>query len=112
MLELLLGLTSTAVSMALLASVYGAVGLATGGLIALARQRQLPAQRAPTRVVLAWAAAGGLTLGALGFLIGFFGPLLLAPQANQGPLLGIFITGPAGAAVGGLAGLAAPRPRP
>lgn len=38
---------------------------------------------------------GGLALGALGFARGFFGPIILAPEANQGPLLGIFITGPA-----------------
>ena len=28
-----------------------------------------------------------------------------APEANQGPLLGIFITGPLGFIIGGLAGL-------
>ena len=37
-----------------------------------------------------------LLLGGIGFAAGFFGPMLLAPEANQGPLLGIFITGPAG----------------
>ncbi len=42
-----------------------------------------------------------LVLGVVGFVLGFFGPMLLAPQANQGPMLGIFITGP----VGFLAGL-------
>ena len=35
-----------------------------------------------------------LFIGLLGFSAGFFGPMILAPQANQGPLLGIFITGP------------------
>lgn len=39
-------------------------------------------------------------LGALGFVGGFFGPILLLPEANQGPLLGIFITGPLGFLVG------------
>ncbi|MCI0451698.1 MAG: hypothetical protein L0Z51_04805 [Candidatus Latescibacteria bacterium] len=38
--------------------------------------------------------------GAIAFAIGFFGPLLWAPDANQGPLLGIFITGPLGFFVG------------
>lgn len=47
---------------------------------------------------------GAVALGGLGFVAGFFGPMLFAPEANQGPLLGIFITGPAGAALGGLAG--------
>ncbi len=39
-------------------------------------------------------------LGAIAFAVGFFGPIIWAPDANQGPLLGIFITGPIGFAVG------------
>jgi len=35
------------------------------------------------------------------------GPMILAPKANQGPLLGIFITGPAGVLIGAVAGLVA-----
>lgn len=42
--------------------------------------------------VLLWA----FGLGGLGFVLGFFGPIIFAPEANQGPLLGIFITGPLG----------------
>jgi hypothetical protein len=38
----------------------------------------------------------GLALGAVGFIAGFFGPIALNPDANQGPLVGIFITGPGG----------------
>ena len=38
----------------------------------------------------------GLALGAVGFIAGFFGPIALNPEANQGPLVGIFITGPGG----------------
>lgn len=41
-----------------------------------------------------------LFLGAAGFAAGFFGPMLLVPEANQGPMLGIFITGPGGAVLG------------
>ena len=37
-----------------------------------------------------------LLFGAVGFLAGFLGPIVLNPEANQGPLLGIFITGPLG----------------
>lgn len=48
-----------------------------------------------------WVAA----LGATGFVAGFFGPIALNPDANQGPLLGIFITGPGGAIGGLIAGL-------
>src|SRR5436190_23638001 len=47
-------------------------------------------------------------LGPIGFIVGFVGPLLLAPDANQGPLLGFFVTGPAGFMVGLLAGWIAP----
>jgi hypothetical protein len=52
------------------------------------------------RPVLAHALRWALGLGALGFGLGFFGPILLTPEANQGPLLGIFITGPLGFLLG------------
>jgi hypothetical protein len=41
-----------------------------------------------------------LILGATGFAAGFFGPIIFAPDANQGPLVGIFISGPGGAILG------------
>src|SRR4051812_40133167 len=47
---------------------------------------------------------GAFVLGALGFSAGFFGPIILTPNANQGPLLGIFITGPLGFLLGALIG--------
>jgi preprotein translocase subunit Sss1 len=47
---------------------------------------------------------GGLIMGGIGFVGGFFGPLILTPDANQGPLLGIFITGPLGFMIGLLLG--------
>jgi len=37
-----------------------------------------------------------LISGVISFLLGFVGPMFLSPGANQGPLLGIFITGPLG----------------
>lgn len=46
-----------------------------------------------------------LTVGAIGFSAGFFGPMILAPEANQGPLLGILITGPLGFLAGLLWGV-------
>lgn len=52
--------------------------------------------RQRTGYALRWA----LGVGAVGFVLGFFGPMLLAPGANQGPMLGIFITGPLGFACG------------
>lgn len=47
---------------------------------------------------------GAVLIGGIGFSAGFFGPMILAPEANQGPMLGIFITGPAGVVIGGIAG--------
>ena len=47
---------------------------------------------------------GAIVLGGLGFAAGFFGPLIFIPDANQGPLLGIFITGPLGFLLGGIGG--------
>lgn len=37
-----------------------------------------------------------IIVGSITFAIGFFGPIMWAPEANQGPLLGIFYTGPLG----------------
>ena len=34
---------------------------------------------------------GGFIVGAVGFIVGFIGPIILDPSANQGPLLGILI---------------------
>jgi hypothetical protein len=44
-------------------------------------------------------------VGAVSFLAGFLGPIVLQPDANQGPLLGIFISGPLGFALGLVWGL-------
>jgi hypothetical protein len=49
---------------------------------------------------------GAAILGSIGFAAGFFGPMIFAPGANQGPMLGIFITGPGGALLGAVAGFA------
>jgi uncharacterized membrane protein YeaQ/YmgE (transglycosylase-associated protein family) len=65
-----------------------------------------PAQSLAVRAALApvWACVGALMLGVTGFLIGFFGPMKFQPWANQGPMVGIFFTGPAGLLLGGLVG--------
>lgn len=52
--------------------------------------------------VVLWAAV----VGGIGFAGGFFGPMIFAPSANQGPLLGIFITGPLGLLLGAIMGFA------
>ena len=49
---------------------------------------------------------GACLLGAVGFAAGFFGPIALNPEANQGPMLGLFITGPGGAVLGAMLGAA------
>jgi hypothetical protein len=50
---------------------------------------------------------GAAVLGAVGFAAGFFFPIILSAEANQGPLLGLFITGPGGALLGLVLGIAA-----
>lgn len=47
---------------------------------------------------------GALVTGGIGFIAGFFGPIIFAPGANQGPMLGIFITGPLGVLAGAIGG--------
>jgi hypothetical protein len=47
---------------------------------------------------------GAILVGGAGFSAGFFGPMIFDPGANQGPLLGIFITGPLGFLAGAVAG--------
>ena len=54
--------------------------------------------------LLAMTFSGALVIGAVGFVGGFFGPIIFAPEANQGPLLGLFITGPLGFLLGGAVG--------
>ncbi len=47
---------------------------------------------------------GGSILGGIGFAAGFAGPMLVGAGSPQGPLLGIFITGPIGLVLGGFIG--------
>ena len=58
----------------------------------------------PRAGLFRFVALGSLVTGAIGFSVGFFGPILLTPRANQGPLLGVFITGPLGFILGGVGG--------
>ena len=55
-------------------------------------------------IILAFAVCTALLLGSIGFVVGFFGPILIAvlvgSEANLGPLWGIFILGPGGAILG------------
>jgi len=51
------------------------------------------------------ALGGALVVGGVSFAAGFFGPMIFTPEANQGPLLGLLITGPLGFVIGGVGGL-------
>lgn len=53
--------------------------------------------------VLVIAGLGAAIVGGLGFVAGFFGHLIFAPEANQGLMLGLFITGPAAVVIGAIA---------
>lgn len=54
--------------------------------------------------VIKAAIRAGCLLGAIGFAVGFVGPMIFMPDANQGPLFGIFISGPLGFIVGLIGG--------
>ena len=41
-----------------------------------------------------------LIVGGIGFSAGFFGPMILVPEANQGPMVGIFLSGPGSTVLG------------
>lgn len=60
--------------------------------------------RKPPFPIWAYAVLGGLIVGSISFAAGFFGPILLQPDSPQGPMLGIFFTGPAGFIVGLIGG--------
>lgn len=80
----------------ILPSLAGAIGV---GFLAWLLAGKLPKEAAPAMAI------GALIGGIVGFIGGFFGPMLFAPNANQGPLLGIFITGPLGMPLGTIVGL-------
>jgi hypothetical protein len=42
----------------------------------------------------------GVILGIISFVGGFVGPIIFTPDANQGPLLGMFVNGPVGLILG------------
>lgn len=50
----------------------------------------------PTSPGLKWI----LILGGAAFAAGFIGPMIFVPDSNQGPMVGIFISGPAGILLG------------
>jgi hypothetical protein len=85
---------------------FGLLGAVWGGLLGTWYGRPTAEGGAVAR----WSVALAIILGVSSFLVGFAGPILAHPDSPQGPLLGIFITGPlgtvAGAVLGALVGLA------
>lgn len=75
--------------------------MAGAGLL-LAAEYQMTDENPPS--VLATMRRWALVLGLTGLVCGFVGPMVFAPESNQGPMLGIFITGPAGALGGAIFG--------
>jgi hypothetical protein len=63
--------------------------------------------RTPQRGFARYLVMGAGIVGVVGFVSGFFLPIILSPDANQGPLLGLFITGPGGGLLGLAVGLVA-----
>ena len=59
-------------------------------------------------VILVFAVGTAFLFGSIGFVVGFFGPMLIAvmigSESNLGPLWGIFILGPGGVIVGSVVG--------
>ena len=84
--------------LSLLLMVYGAFGAVLCWWFAL--RGHLPASRQHIQSTM----HGGWIVGAIGFVAGFVGPLVLTPQSNLGPLLGILVTGPLGFIVGAIGG--------
>jgi hypothetical protein len=80
------------------------LGACTTPFVALCGWFALRGHLAASRARMRLMVRGGLLLGAIGFAIGFFGPLIWSPDANQGPLLGIFVTGPIGLVIGAALG--------
>jgi hypothetical protein len=111
------GISSNPLLFALIGSpqlvILGLITWAGASLAAFALTRRHPLS-APAAVVpegdtsllsrleasFTWIVVWSAVLGSTGFAAGFYGPLILLPDANQGPLFGIFITGPLGAVLG------------
>jgi hypothetical protein len=77
------------------------LGALCGGAVGVLNQR--PAEQGGT--VAWWCIVTTAVVGGISFLAGFVGPIVLRPDAPQGPLLGIFFTGPLGALAGAALGI-------
>ena len=84
-------------------------GWLLGAIAHVILTRREAATRGRTRAE--FVALGAVLAGGVGFVLGFYGPMVLWPDANQGPLLGIFVTGPIGLVAGALGGVLVHRAR-
>jgi len=82
------------------------VGAVAGLIAAFLGWFVLFADNPHERSRMVWTLVIGAGIGLACFLAGFAGPIVFTPDANQGPLLGIFITGPLGFLAGCVAGFA------
>ena len=88
-----------------LAPVGGAFGAAIAVAAMLGWWLAIRGDNEKSRRRIGYALLGGVVLGSVRFFAGFFGPLILTPANNLGPLLGIFLTGPLGFVVGAVIGV-------
>jgi uncharacterized membrane protein YeaQ/YmgE (transglycosylase-associated protein family) len=77
------------------------VGAVAGWMVGARYERPVEQGGAVAR----WCAGMTALVGGVAFLAGFVGPILLTPNSPQGPMLGIFITGPLGALAGAILGI-------
>jgi len=59
-----------------------------------------------TLKVFGYGSLGAVVAGLIGLCVGYFGPIIFHPESNQGPLFGIFISGPLSAILGFIGGVA------
>ena len=64
----------------------------------------LRGHRQATRNAIRTGCIAGAVTGAMGLAAGFLAPILMSPDSPQGPLLGIFVTGPIGVMLGTVVG--------
>lgn len=79
---------------------FGLLGAITG--YGIGSLFDMPSGRA--RAVARWCVTMAIAVGIIAFLAGFVGPIVLRPDLPQGPMLGIFCTGPLGTLAGALLG--------
>jgi hypothetical protein len=80
------------------------LGLGVGTAAWLAWWFVLSAYRPEKWLLFKYTVVCALLCGGAAFATGFFGPMIFSPQSNQGPFLGIFVTGPLGLTVGAVLG--------